>query len=137
MRVEDPIERSRIMRSVKSKHTTPELIVRRFLHAHGFRFRLHSTDLPGKPDIVMRARKLVVRVMGCYWHGHSCKRGNRLPKTNMEYWVTKISRNVERDKRSKAALKKMGWHVIDIWECELQNQSWESKLLRKIGMHSK
>ena len=88
--------RSRTMRAVKGRDTKPEMAVRRLLHRMGYRYRLHRKELPGRPDIVFGSRRKVIFVHGCFWHGHSCKRGNRLPKTNAEYWQTKIARNVER-----------------------------------------
>ena len=92
-------QRSRTMRAVKFRDTEPELTVRRLLHRMGYRFRLQRKDLPGKPDIVFGPRRKVIFVHGCFWHGHSCKRGSRMPKTNVEYWETKITRNVERHSR--------------------------------------
>ena len=89
-------QRSRTMRAVRDRDTKPELAVRRLLHRMGYRYRLHWRDLPGKPDIVFGPRRKVIFVHGCFWHGHSCNRGNRLPKTNAEYWKAKIERNVAR-----------------------------------------
>ncbi|TAL37860.1 MAG: DNA mismatch endonuclease Vsr [Alphaproteobacteria bacterium] len=114
-----PATRAEIMRAVKSKNTSPEKFVRSTLHKQGFRFRLHTDALPGKPDIVLPKYKTVIRVMGCFWHGHRCKRGNRIPKTNRSYWTAKISRNRTRDKTQKRALEGLGWRVIDLWECQL------------------
>lgn len=111
------------MRAVKGKDTKPEMAVRAFLRSKRFKFETH-TDLPGKPDIVLPRHKVVIRVMGCFWHGHLCKRGNRLPKTNAEYWSAKISRNKIRDQKNKVALEGMGWSVIDIWECDLAKQDF-------------
>lgn len=125
-------QRSAIMRSVKGQDTKPEKLVRSALHKQGFRFRLHNPDLPGKPDIVLPKYKAVIRVMGCFWHGHSCQRGNRIPKTNVDYWINKIQRNVERDKIQKQALRKQGWKIIDLWECDLKTDAWLSKLVKKI-----
>lgn len=110
--------RSAVMRAVKSKDTIPEMIVRRAVHALGFRYRLHRNDLPGKPDLVFASRRKVVFVNGCYWHGHDCARGAREPKTNIDYWRTKISRNVDRDNRNLKALDNAGWRTLTIWECE-------------------
>jgi DNA mismatch endonuclease (patch repair protein) len=116
-------ERSRIMRAVKGKDTTPELSVRRFLHGQGYRYRLHRKDLPGKPDLVFAGRRKVIFVHGCFWHGHDCKRGARRPKENADYWERKIRRNQERDARSQEALRSMGWEVLVIWECELKEKN--------------
>jgi len=116
----DP-QRSRIMRTVKSVDTGPEMIVRRMLHKLGYRYRLHRKDLPGKPDLVFPSRKAVIFVHGCFWHGHDCKRGARTPKTNTQYWTDKIRRNVERDAQAIIDLKAAGWRVLVIWECELKD----------------
>jgi DNA mismatch endonuclease (patch repair protein) len=112
-------ERSRVMRRVKGADTKPEMRVRRWLHAQGFRFRLHRKDLPGKPDIVLRKYKTVVFVHGCFWHGHAGCKASELPASNREYWVGKIGRNVERDLRNQRLLKEAGWRVVVVWECRL------------------
>ena len=116
-----PNKRSWIMRQVKSKDTSPERLVRSLLHGMGYRFRLHRRDLPGVPDIVFPGRKKVVFVHGCFWHGHSCPRGARLPKTNKEYWRQKIAKNKERDRRRVEELQDLGWDVLVIWECETKD----------------
>ncbi len=109
------------MRAVHSTDTSPEMAVRRLLHASGYRYRLHRDDLPGKPDIVFASRKKAIFVHGCFWHGHDCKRGARIPKNNREYWVRKISRNVERDQEHRIHLATLGWGVLVIWECEIKD----------------
>jgi len=114
-------KRSRIMARVKSKDTGPELLVRRILWRLGYRYRLRADDLPGKPDIVFRGRKKALFIHGCFWHGHDCKRGRRVPKTNTPYWVGKISRNRDRDESNRAKLRSMGWKVLTLWECELKD----------------
>lgn len=120
---EKPTElRSRTMRAVKSRNTSPELALRRLLHGAGYRFRLHRKDLPGSPDVVLPGRKSVIFMHGCFWHGHDCARGARQPKTNAEYWRAKISRNVERDAANIAALHDAGWRVAVVWECELKDE---------------
>ncbi|HWF67891.1 MAG TPA: very short patch repair endonuclease [Acidobacteriaceae bacterium] len=116
---EDPRTRSRIMRAVKGKDTTPELIVRRMVHAMGYRYRLHRKDLPGKPDMAFSKLHKVIFVHGCFWHGHDCARGARMPKANAEYWFNKITRNSLRDATHIEALKIQGWRIAVIWECEL------------------
>lgn len=116
------ITRKKTMQAVKGKDTKPELFVRRLLFALGYRYRLHCKDLPGKPDIVFPGRKKVIFVHGCFWHGHTCKRGAREPKTNVEYWRQKISRNVVRDAKNKKMLIKDSWNVLIIWECELKER---------------
>ncbi len=125
-------ERSAIMRAVKGKNTIPEKFVRSALHKQGFRFRIHNEHMPGKPDIVLPKYKTVIRVMGCFWHGHKCPRGDRPPKTNTEYWTAKLQRNVERDKKQKRALEGEGWRVLDVWECQLKTEAWFKKIMQKL-----
>ena len=115
---ETPEQRSRVMRAVKSRDTAPELAVRRLAHSMGYRYRLHRKDLPGTPDLVFPSRQKVVFVHGCFWHGHDCPRGDRMPKTNAEYWTTKIARNRQRYERQQAELRLDGWRVLTVWECE-------------------
>ena len=107
------------MRSVKSKDTKPEMAVRRFVHRLGYRFRLHCNALPGTPDLVFRRLRKVVFVHGCFWHGHGCARGNRMPKSNCDYWIAKIGGNRERDLLNRALLQAQGWGVYIAWECEI------------------
>ncbi|HZZ34048.1 MAG TPA: DNA mismatch endonuclease Vsr [Phenylobacterium sp.] len=114
-------KRSAVMRRVKGKDTSPELAVRKALTKLGARYRLHRADLPGKPDIVMPGRKLALFVHGCFWHGHDCARGARVPKQNRDYWVGKVDRNRARDANSREALAALGWGVETIWECELKD----------------
>ncbi|MFQ5564050.1 MAG: very short patch repair endonuclease [Parvularculaceae bacterium] len=116
-----PEKRSEVMRAVKGADTKPELTLRKALFAKGFRYRLHRKDLPGKPDLVFPKYHAVVFVHGCFWHGHDCARGRRVPKTNRAYWTAKIARNRERDAKNVAALRKAGWRVFTVWECELKN----------------
>jgi len=111
-------ERSRVMRAVKSGDTTPELIVRRLVHALGYRFRLHRSDLPGKPDLVFPRRQKAIQVHGCFWHRHACQAGQSTPATRLDYWNAKFARNVERDRRNLRALRRMGWSVLVVWECQ-------------------
>jgi len=125
--------RSRTMRAVKAKDTKPEWIVRRLLHAAGFRYRLHAKDLPGKPDIVFPSRRKVIFVHGCFWHGHDCARGARMPKTNADYWSAKIARNVERDARHLEALRVDGWRTLVVWECEIRKPTLLARLKRFVG----
>ena len=117
----DEATRSAVMRRIKGRDTAPELKVRRALRALGAGYRLHRADLPGKPDIVMPGRKLAVFVHGCFWHGHDCARGSRVPKDNRDYWVGKVERNRARDARSREALTALGWRVETIWECDLKD----------------
>src|SRR5580692_7495427 len=110
------------MRRVKSRDTTPERTVRRLLWRLGARYRLDRRDLPGRPDIVLAGRRLVIFVHGCFWHGHDCARGARVPKANRDYWTGKIGRNRTRDVAARAALEAKGWRVETIWECELKDE---------------
>ena len=120
---------SRRMASVRQKGTAAEIAVRKILFNAGYRYRLNADDLPGKPDIVNRKKNKLIFVHGCFWHGHSnCKKA-RLPKTNYEYWRTKIRKNVERDRRVYEKLRERGWYVLIVWECELSNQDAVSQKL--------
>jgi DNA mismatch endonuclease (patch repair protein) len=130
--MESPEVRRRTMQAVKSKNTTPELIVRRLLHASGYRYRLHNEDLPGRPDLVFPVRQKVIFIHGCFWHGHDCKRGARVPKTNRGYWVKKVSSNQSRDLNARKRLKAGGWKVLCVWECELRNTDNVLKRLTKF-----
>ena len=125
-------DRSRIMRAVKSRDTSPELTVRRLLHAMGYRFRLRRSDLPGNPDIVLPGRQKVLFVHGCFWHGHKCPRGDRVPKTNRDYWIRKIARNRERDVAARVALEKSAWQVGVVWECEIKDRGSVERQLRRF-----
>ena len=115
-----PEVRSRIMAAVKGKNTSPEIKVRKALHAVGFRFRLHRKDLPGKPDIVLPKYRVVVMVHGCLWHGHQCRRF-RWPVANAEYWRSKIERNLARDAANLDALRDAHWTVKVVWDCQLKD----------------
>jgi DNA mismatch endonuclease (patch repair protein) len=110
-------ERSRIMAAVKSKNTSPEMIVRRIVHKLGYRYRLHVRTLPGAPDLVFLRLKKIILVSGCFWHKHSCGRC-RIPAANRAYWVAKIDRNAARDKHTRRALRRAGWSVLTVWECQ-------------------
>lgn len=125
--------RSRIMRAVKAKDTGPEMIVRRLVHGLGYRYRLHRADLPGKPDLVFPGRRAVIFVNGCFWHGHGCPRGARVPKTNRAYWVAKVARNVARDKATQKRLKADGWRILSLWECQLRDSKLPSKISKFLG----
>jgi len=131
MDVFSPQERSRIMRRVRSVDTKPELIVRRLLHRLGCRFRLHDKSLPGCPDIKLTRHKMVIFVHGCFWHGHDCKRGARVPASNADYWIRKIQSNIERDKLHLYALTMAGWRVMVVWECQTVNDQALEDLLRE------
>jgi len=116
-----PEKRSSVMRQVKARDTTPELAVRKALTRLGVRYRLHRKDLPGNPDIVLPGRKLALFVHGCFWHGHDCARGARVPKQNRDYWLGKVAKNRARDAANRDRLAELGWRVETIWECELKD----------------
>lgn len=131
----DQSTRSRMMSGIKGKNTKPELSVRSFLHSHGFRYSLHDTKLPGKPDIVLRKYKMVILVHGCFWHRHlACKLAS-CPVQNREKWQLKFIQNVERDRKQIAELLDRGWRVTVIWECGLRlaqtNLSWLEEHLKQ------
>ena len=128
-----PAHRSWLMSRVRSKNTGPELAVRRALHAQGYRFRVHNEALPGKPDMVFSRRRKVIFVHGCFWHGHACRGGGPAAKTNEEYWHEKIARNRARDRRTAAALRREGWGVAVIWECQIKRGNWISRVNRFLG----
>jgi DNA mismatch endonuclease (patch repair protein) len=119
------------MSRIRSKNTAPELHVRRAAHGLGLRFRLHGSDLPGKPDLVFRRWKTALFVHGCFWHSHHCEKA-RLPKTNVEYWTTKLERNVLRDKDTVSRLKKSGWRCAVIWECQAKDPDKLNRILRRL-----
>jgi DNA mismatch endonuclease (patch repair protein) len=120
------------MRAVKSKDTAPEMTVRRLAHRMGYRFRLHRKDLPGKPDVVFPRLHKALFVHGCFWHGHNCPRGSRVPKTNADYWTKKISRNRTRDDKAQRSLKALGWRVFVVWECELSDIEKAARSIKAI-----
>jgi DNA mismatch endonuclease (patch repair protein) len=129
---ETPEARSRIMRAVKGQNTSPEIAVRRLVHGMGYRYRLYRKDLPGKPDLVFSSRRKVIFIHGCFWHGHDCKRGARVPKTNREYWEQKVARNKERDIAHRKRLQEMGWNVLVIWECGLKDKRLLSRQIKNF-----
>jgi DNA mismatch endonuclease, patch repair protein len=115
--VHTPAQRSYNMSRIKGGDTAPEIRVRRLLHSMGLRYRLHVGKLPGKPDLVFPRARAVLFVHGCFWHMHRCRWGKPAPATNREFWAVKRRSNAERDKRNRAALKRDGWRVFEIWEC--------------------
>lgn len=115
------LNRSRTMAKVRSKNTKPEMKVRKALRELGYGYRLHGRTLPGTPDIFFPGKKKAIFINGCFWHGHHCRAGQNQPKSNLEYWEKKLSRNLERDKISQLALRNLGWAILIIWECELKN----------------
>lgn len=121
-------QRKKCMSRVKSKDTKPEVLVRSFLFSHGFRFRLHRKDLPGKPDIVLPKYKTAIFINGCFWHGHSDCRYAKRPLTNAEFWQDKINSNIIRDSENLSKLQRMGWRTYTIWQCELKAKHRETTL---------
>ena len=130
--VYDAAKRSAVMRRVKGRDTTPEMKVRKALTKLGARYRLHRKDLPGRPDVVLPGRRLVIFVHGCFWHGHDCARGARVPKQNRDDWVAKVARNVVRDAASRDALAALGWRVETLWECDLKDAAALEARLRGV-----
>jgi DNA mismatch endonuclease, patch repair protein len=126
-------KRSWNMSRVRNKNTKPELLVRSLLHRNGYRFRLHKEGLPGRPDIVLPKFKAVIFMHGCFWHRHKGCSDATTPKTRTDFWQNKFSKNVERDKFVNKELRKMGWKVIVVWECELKDmEKLKNVLLKKI-----
>lgn len=119
--VHEPETRSYNMSQVQAKDTKPEMMVRKFLHTNGFRYRLHVKDLPGKPDLVLPKYNSVIFVHGCFWHAHEGCKDFKIPKTRTEWWKNKLFGNRERDEKHVRQLKDLGWNVIVIWECELKS----------------
>jgi DNA mismatch endonuclease, patch repair protein len=130
--MESPEVRRRTMQAVKSKDTAVEMRVRRMLHAEGYRYRLHRRDLPGCPDLVFISRRKVVFINGCFWHGHHCPRGSRVPKTNRAYWTAKILNNRRRDAQHIRSLAAEGWRSLVVWECETKNLKVLSHKLKRF-----
>lgn len=127
-----PAERSRLMARIRGKNTRPEIAVRKWLHAAGFRFRLHRENMPGKPDLVLPKWRLALFVHGCFWHQHpGCKRAT-MPKTREAFWRNKLALNVSRDARQMAELEVRGWRVAVIWECETRDQAILGQRLAQI-----
>ena len=123
------MNRSEMMAAVRSKDTKPEMLVRRLLHKSGYRFRLHRSDLPGKPDLVLPSRKKIIFVHGCFWHQHEGCSFSHVPKSNVSYWAPKLERNQERDREHLSALRAAGWKCLVLWECQLNKSG---PLLRKL-----
>lgn len=119
------------MRAVSERHTKPEVLLRKLLHACGYRFRLHRADLPGRPDIVLPRYRAAVFVHGCFWHGHECRYG-RPPKSNPGYWLPKLERNRERDIKNQQQCRQLGWMPIVVWQCELKQPEEAMARLRKV-----
>ena len=120
------------MQRIRKTNTKPEMIVRRLVHAMGYRYRLHQSNLPGTPDIVLTRHRKVILVHGCFWHRHDCPDGRKLPRSKPEYWGPKLERNRRRDEASVARLQELGWGVLVVWECEITNGKRVSETLRKF-----
>jgi DNA mismatch endonuclease (patch repair protein) len=133
MDTRSPEQRRRIMQSVRTTNTGPEWAVRRLLHYHGYRYRLHPKTLPGKPDIVFSSRKRAIFVHGCFWHGHDCAKG-AAPKSRLSYWSPKLEANKARDLRNLNELEGLGWETLVIWQCETKHtESLLKKLISFLG----
>jgi len=124
--------RSAMMSRIRSRDTRPELVVRSIVHRLGYRFRLHQTDLPGQPDIVLTRLHTIILVHGCFWHRHSRCRFAYMPKSRVDFWVSKFKKNVARDRKVRQALRRQGWQVLVIWECETKNLARLTERLRKL-----
>lgn len=124
-------ERSARMSKVRQADTEPELVLRRALHALGYRYRLHPKDLPGRPDIVLPRFAVAIFVHGCFWHGHACRAG-RLPTSNTSYWSSKIDANRARDAAKELALESAGWHVLTVWECEIKSLAVRQTTIARV-----
>jgi DNA mismatch endonuclease (patch repair protein) len=122
------------MSLVRHKDTKPELAVRRALWNAGVRYRLHPKDVPGRPDLIIRARKFALFVHGCFWHRHPGCGGNRTPKSNVEFWKRKLEGNAERDRAVQAELQALGWDVEVVWECEVRRKSWLERVIGKLSV---
>ena len=123
------LQRRICMSHNKGKDTSPEVFIRKFINSLGYRCSLHRKDLPGCPDIVFPRRKKVIFINGCYWHRHNCKKGRSMPETRKKFWQQKFERTIERDKKNKRELKKLGWKVLVIWECQTKRPE---KIIDKI-----
>ncbi|WP_313013524.1 very short patch repair endonuclease [Brevundimonas sp.] len=127
-----PEKRSAVMRRVKGGDTSPELAVRKILRAAGIGYRLGGCGLAGRPDVVMKGRRIALFVHGCFWHGHDCSRGARQPKSNADYWIAKIGRNRARDDAAVQALLADDWRVIVVWECDLRRPDFAPALIAEV-----
>jgi DNA mismatch endonuclease (patch repair protein) len=123
--------RSQLMAGIRSKNTRPEMVLRKGLHALGFRYRVHAPNLPGRPDIVLPKYQAVINVHGCFWHGHNCPLF-KVPGTNTDFWIEKIQSNIDRDALNNALLKDLGWRTLTVWECTIRQLQAE-KLVSKIA----
>lgn len=120
------------MSNIRSRNTKPEILLRSYLHKHGFRFRVHEKKLPGKPDIVLPKYKTIIFVHGCFWHQHKNCIDGRIPKSRTKYWKEKLDGNVRRDRKYVKDLKKLGWRVLAAWECEIEKEEIQLSLVRLL-----
>lgn len=127
-----PAERSERMSRVRSEDTKPEMLVRRVVHGMGYRYRLHVQGLPGRPDLVFPGRGKIIFVHGCFWHRHGSCKNTRWPKSKLDFWKPKLEANNRRDRANEKALRAMGWKVMVLWECQLQDMAWVSKRIRRF-----
>lgn len=123
-------KRSEVMSRIRAKNTKPELLIRQFLFSQGFRYRLHQKNLPGKPDIVLKKYSTVVLINGCFWHGHTNCKIFKMPKSRQDYWIPKIEGNISRHSKHIRELKRLGWKVIVIWECQLKKNKLDLTLMK-------
>ena len=127
-----PEQRSRCMSAIRGRNTVPELFLRRLLHSLGYRYRIHDSRLPGRPDVVFPKRRKAIFVHGCFWHRHNCKSGRSLPSTRRAFWTKKLQGNRKRDRRQALELAKSGWKVLTVWQCQLKKTKAENTLFRVI-----
>ena len=127
-----PEQRRACMAAVRGQNTTPEMIVRRLVHSMGYRYALHKKNLPGRPDLALVSRRRAIFVHGCFWHGHDCARGGRIPQQNRDYWILKIARNRQRDISAVASLRALGWKTLVVWECQLKDHPTISAKLKRF-----
>jgi DNA mismatch endonuclease (patch repair protein) len=128
-----PAQRKLNMSRIRGKDTKPEMVVRRLLHALGYRYRLHRRDLPGTPDIVFGPRRKVINVHGCYWHVHACQYGRVKPASNATFWAVKRAETVLRDQRNERRLQDLGWDVLTIWECETKSPRLSGRIVQFLN----
>jgi DNA mismatch endonuclease (patch repair protein) len=122
--------RSFNMSKIKARNTKPEIVVRKFLFSKGFRYKIHDKQLPGKPDLVFPKYKTLIFVHGCFWHGHKDCKYFKIPETRKEWWMNKIFKNCENDRKNKTLLEKLGWNVVEVWECDLKPKKQLATLLK-------
>lgn len=126
-------QRRYCMSRIKGRNTKPEMITRNLVFALGYRYRLHVRKLPGSPDLVFPGRKKVIFVHGCFWHRHNCRYGRVVPQTRKQFWMKKLETNRQRDKKNRAALRKLGWNVLTVWECQTRNTLKLQKLFETVS----